>query len=394
MRRYLVFFILAFTLVACRKSPYAKIDSLFSSMWHENEPGGVVLIMIGDSVVFSKGYGVRCLPVSEDCSGVDVENDENTFFNIASCSKQFTAVAILQLVQQGKISLDDRVNMYFPEYSNPIWKEIKIRHLLSHSSGIPDKRGYLPRERRVNGDEALAVEYFQWIDSLHFNPGTDYEYMNPTYVLSGMLVERIAGIPFEQYVEQNIFIPAGMTKTLYFDRENQQLIPSAAHGYEYGDMQSMQEEHSAQRVGEKNWYEYDFGEETFFATRPDGGIYTSVNELANWERALCRSLQNDSSRIVDGDLLKLAMTPQTKVEGSKWSDYQNREDTWYGYGWFVEPEKGVIYHTGDNGGFKAYIGRYPNDNATVVILSNRTDWDRYKIKSQIESLMQLSCSRH
>ena len=383
--------ILAFSAVmfSCKPSAQSQLDSVLSEMWHEDEPGGVVLVMKNDSVVFCKGYGLRCLSVSEDCTDADNRIDANTSFNIASCSKQFTAVAILQLAEQGRLSLDDKVVKFFPEYTDSIWKDIEIRHLLSHSSGIPDKRGYLTREQRVNGDELLSVEYLANLHELHFAPGTAYEYINPTFVMLGMIVERVSGMPFTEYMRVNVFEPADMSRTSYFDRDNQSLIPDMAHAYEYGDMTAMSEEHGAERSASKNWYEYDFGEETFFATRPDGGIYTSVNELVKWERALRHSLKNEDGTIVDSVFLKSAMQPQNVITGSVWSDYQNREDTWYGYGWFIEPGKHVIYHTGDNGGFKAYIGRYPARDACVVILANRTDWDRYELKTQIETIFDL-----
>lgn len=384
------------------KSAGQAIDSLLSLTFPENEPGAAVVVMRGDSVVFGKGYGLSRLPVTGQdeagrverwnkdsiCLRDDNRIDCNTSFNIASCSKQFTAVAVLQLAERGLVSLQDPICTYFPELQSDIFRSVTVAHLLSHSSGIPDKRGYLTRQQRIDGDEKLSVEYLHTLDSLHFSAGTDYEYVNPTYVLLGMLVERISGKEFTEYMRNNIFLPAGMSLTSYFDRNRQYLLPDMAHGYEYGELEGMSEERTAQRTTTaKKWYECDFGEETFFATRPDGGIYTSANQLVLWERALRNALAGADGAIVDGGLLKDAMSVHTKVTGSRWSDYQNRPDTYYGYGWFVEPSKQVIYHTGDNGGFKAYIGRYPNLDMTVIILSNRTDWDRYHLKTQIEQLL-------
>lgn len=340
-----------------------EMEQLLSEIFPEGEPGGAALVLLGDDVVFDKGYGIADIETRKTIDG-------DTFFNIASCSKQFTAVAVLQLVEQGLISTEDCIADYFPEYTDPLWKKVTIAHLLSHSSGIPDLRGGIPRELKVLGDENLSLKYFSTLDHLNFEPGTEYEYMNPTFVLLGRLVERVSGQEFTSYVKEHIFTPAGMDETLYFDRDHQDRIPRMSHGYDYDE------------PGE--WYEYDFGEETFFATRPDGGIYASTHELVKWEKAL------RAAEILSPQMLAQAFTAQTKVSGSEWSDYQNRPGTYYGYGWFLEPEKGCIYHTGDNGGFKALLARYPEKQALVVILANRSDWERNDVKLKIEEIYGLT----
>ena len=135
----------------------------------------------------------------------------------------------------------------------------------------------------------------------------------------------------------------------------------------------------------KEWYEYDFGEETFFATRPDGGIYTSTHEFAKWEQALRKGTVLQENRLSE------AWTPQTVVTGSPWSDYQNRPNTAYGYGWFIEPETAEsplrIYHTGDNGGFKILAARYPATETLLLIFANRADWDRYDLFMKLEKIL-------
>jgi len=378
MRRTLLYILSAVLLASCsQKASLAdRIDAACAECFPKGEPGAEVLLMIGDSVVYDRGFGWADLQTAAPIDG-------ETFFNIASCSKQFTAVAVVQLAEAGLISPDDSVAAYFPELKSDIWKRVRIRHLLSHSSGVPDLRGYLTREQKINGDEALATEYLLTLDTLHFEPGSAYEYINPTFVLLGQLVERVSGKAFTDYVREHIFLPAEMEQTLYFDREHQDRIPNMAHGYEYADVEDMPEERIAGgQAEEKNWYEYDFGEETFFATRPDGGIYTSAHQLVRWELYLRKTLPASV-------LLQDAMRPHTEVSGSPWSDYQNREGTCYGYGWFVEPEKNCIYHTGDNGGFKILVARYPEKDALLLILANRADWDRYALKTQIEQIANL-----
>lgn len=375
---------LALILWACGPSRKSQMDALCSQYFPMDIPGAEVLVMIGDEVVYDQGFGGK-----EEERPIDGE----TFFNIASCSKQFTAVAVLQLAEQGLIDINAPIHRYFPELESSIWDSVLVWHLLAHTSGVPDERGYLSREQKIQGDEALATEYLQHLDHLHFRPGTAYEYINPTFVLAGMLVERVSGQPFTDYVREHIFLPAGMMETLYFDRNHQELIPRMVHGYEYADTSDMPEERTASsNAGAEahDWYEYDFGEETFFATRPDGGIYTSAHELVRWEKALRAALNGSKESIVGAELLQEAMSPKTEVSGSTWSDYQNRPGTWYGYGWFVEPDKGCIYHTGDNGGFKILIARYPEKAALLLVLANRADWDRYELKTHIETIYHLA----
>ena len=355
-------------------TPEDQLDSICQHLFPADEPGAAVLVIRHDSILFDKGYGIADLTTHAPIDG-------NTFFNIASGSKQFTAVAALQLADKGKLSLNDAVAEHFP-FRSSIWKEIRIKHLLSHSSGVPDLRGGIPREEKLRGTDSLALAYLYDLDELHFSPGTDYEYMNPTFVLCGAIVEKVSGQPFSVYMQENIFGPAQMEA--YYIADNDSIIPNMAHGYEFADVSDMPEERTAEPTSDapKNWYEYDLGEETFFATRPDGGLYTSTHEFAKWEKYLnTLNLSNSPNS---------PWIPRTNVSGSKWSDYQNRPNTWYGYGWFIEPAtdstKTVIYHTGDNGGFKILAARYPEDDGLVLVFANRADWDRYGLKQQIEQL--------
>ena len=177
-------------------------------------------------------------------------------------------MAVLQLVAEGKVLLEATMGQYFSEYNHSLWKKVKVKHLLCHSSGIPDDRGYLTMEQKINGDENLALEYLQWLDHLHFKPGTAYEYVNPTYVLLGRLVEKISRKNFTNYIQEHIFNPANMNQTAYIGQEQ-----NPAHAYEYNREGGDSEESGDDRPdGPHDWYEFDYGEETFFGTRPDGGI--------------------------------------------------------------------------------------------------------------------------
>lgn len=345
-----------------------RIDSLFNARYatagnNQARPGGAVYILKGESVLFDKGYGLADLTTGSKIDG-------NTFFNIASVSKQFTALAILQLQQEGKLNIEESLDKYFPEFKADFFKRIKIKHLLSHSSGLPDLR---PRDNRdfvLHATDMESIEFFKELEILDFEPGSNYEYQNPTFQLCYAIIEKVSGEPFEQYMKEHIFAPAGMNETLYFEAGRK--IPRMAHGYITNDNGA-------------EWQEYDYGEESFFATKADGGIYTSTHEFAKWEMALRNNI------LLSDSLEQIAHSPVITVTGSTYSSYQNRPYTSYGYGWFIEEKPGMakkVYHTGDNGGFQIYAGRFPEKGILVLVFENRNDRSRWKMVEQIDSILK------
>ena len=345
--------ILAVAAMSCKPDPNQPlkdaVDGIFSSAFPSDGPGGAVLITRGGKTIIDKGYGV-----ADITTGAAIDGD--TFFNIASMSKQFTAVAIMQLAAEGKLSLDDSVHKYFPEYKADFWDRITIHHLLSHSSGIPDDRGSFSMERKLAATDTVSVSYLPDLDHLNFEPGAGYEYMNPTYVLLGMIVEKVSGQEFEAYMRDHLFTPAGMEHTLYYVPGRDAEIPAMAHAYDMNPADSL-------------WFESDFGESSFFATRPDGGIYTSTHEFLAWEKAL------HSGAVLDRDALETAQSPKSFI-----SDNPLRQ---YGYGWIIERRDNMpenIYHTGANGGFRTLGAYYPAADVEILVFTNRADfrWDQYK----------------
>lgn len=416
IHRYLYIALSLFILSSCNnmkkiaeENVKQKLDSLFTERYAFNNdssmindfPGGAVLIMKGDTVIFDKGYGKANYETGEQIDG-------NTFFNIASCSKQFTAAAILKLAQEGKINLEDNVSMYFPEFKSDIFKKVKIKHLLSHSSGIPDERPRNDRKFMLTATDMQSIEYLKDLDHLNFEPGTQYEYMNPTFQILYALIEKVTRQPFTSYMRENIFLPSGMDHTLYFEPDA--IIPNMAHGYilEEADTSKtnidsdltpeaaaakkaisteVNKKSYSPHIGFPTFSEYDYGEETFFATKADGGIYTSTHEFANWEKALRNNL------ILNETTTNTAHSKITSISGSKYSSYQNRPGTWYGYGWFIEEKDGMpkkVFHTGDNGGFQIYAGRFPDKRVLVLVFENRNDKDRWQMVEKIDSILKES----
>ncbi|MCK9625411.1 MAG: beta-lactamase family protein [Bacteroidales bacterium] len=380
MKRTLTLIIITLLMTACTNNKVKKIDAICSELFPADEPGAAVLVMKGDKIIFDKGYGISDIKTKAPIDG-------NTFFNIASVSKQFTAVAALKLAQDGKISLDDSVKKYFPYFKADFFNDIKLKHLLSHSSGIPDTRPRTDRNFVLFGTDKECIQYMADLDSLNFAPGTNYEYINPTFQLFYTIIENVSGETFEQFVQKNIFDKAGMTQTTYFEPDK--VIPNMAHGYEYEDVSNGPEERISTKEDLNNkkgkkWYEFDYGEETFFATKADGGIYSSTHEFVKWEKAL------RNNTIISEESKELAQSPHTKVSGSSFSSYQNQPNISYGYGWFIDETPGktkTIYHTGDNGGFKILACRYPEKELLILVFANRADWDRTKLRHDLENVL-------
>lgn len=359
-----------------------QIDKIMTLRYGNDAPGGAIMILKNDSTIFENYYGIANMETGELIS-------KSTRFNIASISKQFTVVGALRLVEQGKLSLNQSISNWFPQYNESFWKKIELRHLMSHTSGLPDSRDRSDRNACVYANDSISMGYFPSVKKLLFTPGEHYDYKNPTFLLIANIIEQCENIKFIDYQQKHIFNVLGMSNTSYF---NPNITPThTAHGYinTHAVSLSSTDNDTAGKTLQINnpksgWQEYDYGEETFFATRPDGGIYSTIRDLAKWEKGL------RENKIISRELLYTAYTPHVTVTGSKWSSYQNRENTYYGLGWFVDKTPGFptkVYHTGDNGGFQAYLAKYPDKNVSIIILENRNDNDRWSLVKTIDKLL-------
>lgn len=364
-----------------------RLDSLLDAHYTNDAPGCAILISKGDTILYESARGISDVGTKEKI-------DVNTSFNIASISKQFTAVAVLKLHEEGKLSIEDSVAKFFPEFKSDIWEMVKLKHLMSHCSGVPDKRPRIDRDFMLHIVDAQCLEYMVDLNELKFEPGSNYDYINPTFQILAEVVMRVSGKSFEDFQNENIFIPSGMSNVRYFSPDKE--IPAMAHGYvnvvasEKTSVDSDSKKDKGALVSEytdkegQGWAEYDYGEETFFGTKADGGIYTSVRDFLNWEKALTQNI------VVSEKMRNLAYTPQILVSGSEYSTYQNRPNTHYGYGWFIDktPNRELkVYHTGDNGGFQAYAAKYPESGVHVIMFENRNDIDRWSFQTKIEQIL-------
>lgn len=360
----------------------SPLDSIFGTLFAEDEPGAIVLVAKGDSVIYDRGFGIADFTDGRRLT-------DTTLVNICSISKQFAAIALLKLQEEGKLSLSDSVAKYFPQFKAPFFHRITLRHLLSHTSGIPDTR---PRTRRqwnkyikhtpsafANVTDYMlysltdeSVKYMENLDSLAFEPGTAYEYQNPTYQLALPLIEQVTGCEFKAWMDSAIFEPAGMAKTEYLVPSAEQ--PELAHAYIPVSMDSANIR-NYYRSPDGKWQECDYGEANFFPTKADGALYTTALEFLSWERALM------SGKIVGEESLRQAFTEiiQTDIP-----------DTFYGLGFFIEKKAGErkkIYHTGDNGGFLTIEAYFPHTDVFYLIFANRPDWNREGTAAAVEKVL-------
>ena len=337
-----------------------RIDEVFGAVYNNpDEPGAAVLIMQGNDTVYS-----RCFGMADMVTHVPVTFETN--FCIASVSKQFSAVALLQLAEEGKLSLNDPLSKFFPEFQAPFFNDITLHHILSHTSGIPDARPRDDRNFVLFSTDVNSVQYMRTLDHLNFQPGTQYEYINPTFQLIYQIVERVSGEPFETYMRKNIFNRIGMETCCYFEPSRN--IAHLAHGY--------------QRDDNGRWQEYDYGEESFFATKADGALYCSIYDFVRWERAL------RDNRVWTAASKRLAYQPWISIPRD--AEYGYQPYTGYGYGFFVQDYPGQpthVYHLGDNGGFTIYAGKIPERDLIFLFFSTRPDINRLILVNQVYHLL-------
>ncbi len=301
---------------AARESRLAQVDALFASLEGKPVPGAAVLVVRDGAVIHRAAYGLANVELG-------VPNSPETVFRIASVTKQFTAMAILRLCEQGKLKLDDRLAGFFPDF--PAAAEITVHQVLTHTAGLPDF---------VSVEEAARLP-------LESRPGERLNYSNVGYEMLGRIIEAVSGRSYGEYLAENIFRPLKMTHTGVDSRHR--IIPGRAAGY--------------QPDGKGGFSNADYSD--LGKVPAAGGLYSSVDDLLRWDEALY------SGVLVRPETVALAFTPAMLNSGRQ---------VGYACGWMVGTHRGLreIGHGGDISGYNAYIARYPDQRFTVVVLSNMT----------------------
>lgn len=319
----------------------AALDAWAPSFLAENQiPGAVVALASGGRVVVSRAYGRANVEL-----GVPVT--DSTVFEIGSISKQFVAVAVLMLAEEGALGLDDPVQAHLPEIPSE-WYGTTVRQLLTHTSGIPDYEEiatYDVYQHRLTPEAVLRLAQSRPVD---FAPGTGFYYSNTGYFLLSRIVERVEGHPLGDVLAARLFEPLGMTQTRLADPWA--IIPHRAAGY---------------------WVDKADTLINRWATEPSstlgaGGLLSSVGDLAVWDAAL------DGEGLLSAASKEAMWTPARLADGSDLRRADGRPVA-YGFGWFLDPLGGLRaqHHSGQVAGFVAYFARFPDQDAAVIVLTNR-----------------------
>ncbi len=321
----LSFFTLALTVQAqTDQQRVQKIDSILQAFAKKDMFAGSVSISKNGTTLLSKGYGMANY-------SYDVPNTAQTKFKLASVSKQFTAMAIMMLQEQGKLNVEDKLTKYISDYPNG--DKITIHHLLTHTSGIYNFTNDTNYESIMVQPHTLTkiISYFK-DKKLDFEPGEKFSYSNSGYILLSYIIEKASGKTFPEFITTQIFEPLGMKNSGVFD--GNKLVKNLALGYTEGDN------------GLENTAYIDMS-----VPSGAGALYSTVEDLLLWDRAFY------SEKLVKQATLDKIVTP-----------YKDK----YAYGWFVDSYMGrpLIYHKGGIQGFSTIISRYPKDEVCIVVLKN------------------------
>jgi CubicO group peptidase (beta-lactamase class C family) len=320
------------------------IDTLVNAYLTAGGPGAVVGISRGGESLHRQGYGQASLEWN-----TPIETD--TVFRVASLTKQFTATAILMLQMQGRLHIEDALTSYLPDC--PLeWQAIRLRHLLTHTSGIVNVSELPQFQAQAAQDLSLQeiIELFRPIP-LAFEPGTNFSYSNSGYHLLGLVVEQVTGIGYEDFVRSAIFEPLGMLHS-YFQHVTP-IVPKRANGYITVGERIMTAPYAST-----------------IATHSSGALETTLDDLFIWERAL----HNHS--LLDAATQSLMFTPLLLPDGRLVE---------YGLGWSFSSYRGkrLMCHGGWTNGFRSLIAKFLEDDLTIIILANHRDFSIERIALEI-----------
>lgn len=326
-----------------RMNPTERVDRLFAG-YAGTQPGAAVLVIRNGAPVFKQAYGLANLETN-----LPVETQTN--FRLASVSKQFTAMCIMLLVERGKLTYETSLQEVFPGFPS-YGRGLTVRHLLQHTSGLIDYEDLIPDTATVQVLDRDVLGMMQAQNSTYFKPGEKFRYSNSGYAVLAMIVEKLSGQSFAQFLAQNIFVPAGMKNTIAYEQGVSE-VAHRAMGYRVENGSAIFSDQSLTS-----------------AVLGDGGIYSSVEDLFKWDRILY------TNQLVSAATLAQAFTPGTLNDGTK---------TTYGFGWFVEEYRGHqrVRHSGSTCGFRNELQRYPEDKLTVIILTNRAEPEVVELANQV-----------
>ncbi len=325
----------------------AKLDAVVTAeMAQQKIPGVAVLVACNGKTIRAQGYGLANLEHQ-------VPVKPETVFESGSVGKQFAATALMMLVEDGKISLDNPLTRFFPD-APASWKSVKVRHLLSHTAGFTDYPDKFDFRKDYSEEDLLKIIYSI---PLAFPAGSSWSYSNLGYATLGILIHRVTGKFYGDVLQERIFRPLGMRTTRIISEED--IVANRAAGYRLVKGEWKNQEWVAPKVN----------------TTADGSLYFSILDLAKWDAALY------TEKLLKRGDLALMWTPVLLNDGTRNSGN-------YGFAWVSTVEDGhrVVKHGGSWQGFKTHISRYVDDKLSIVVLANLAEADPGKISQEVARL--------
>ena len=319
------------------------IDKLLTALHERNQFNGAILVAEHGDVLYRRGFG-------EADTRTGAGFSPETLSDIGSITKQFTAMAIMMLAERRRVGYDDLVSKYIPEFSGASrLGGITVRQLLTHTSGIPDYGDLGIDDSGLNQSSLIAA--LRTKDAAVSKPGRKYRYSNAGYALLAIVVQRVSGERFSDFLAQEIFLPCGMRNTFVYDDRAVRRLEMA--------------------VGYDTFGQVDNGGPT--SVPGDGGVYSTVDDLFKWDQAL------NTEKLVTRSMLAEAFTPG-RVEIGK---------STYGFAWNIgwDGSNKYVWHTGSHAGFRAFIERRLNQQVTVIMLTNMGNSKRQEINSAIQNIL-------
>lgn len=305
-------------------------DFIIQKIMQEQKIVGLSVAVIKNGrPIVNKGYG---LANAEH----NVPVTAKTVIRLGSVSKQFFATAILKLQEEGKLSIEDPVHRFFPD-APETWRPILVKHLMSHTSGLK-REGPAYRNTVIQPDIVIIRSAYSL--PLDFKTGEKYQYCNLAYFMLAEIITQVSGIPWQDYIREKLFIPAGMTNSCMTDFYP--IIPNRASGYMYRN-------------------EVLINADAMYAVRPSGGFLSTSSDMILWEKVL-----REKKSILKKENWELLWQPFIKTTNDP------RSNAYYGFGWMIDEINGhkVVEHSGANIGFRSHYTRFVNDDLSIIIMTN------------------------
>lgn len=325
-----------------------KLDSLLTAMHSTDKLNGNILIAEKGKVMYKKSFGNAKEETNQNLN-------ENSIFELASCSKQFTAMAVMILKEKGKINLDDNISKFIPELAN--YKNITVRNLLNHTGGLPDYMELMDSlfdKSKIATNKDIIALFSKVQPKILFEPNTKFEYSNTGYALLASIIEKASGQTYADFLQNSIFKPLKMTKSFVYTRRfAPKKIDNYAFGYIYSD--SLKKYILPDDLTETNmviWLDGIVG---------DGCVNSTVNDLLKWDRALYTNKL----------LSKVGMKEIFQV-----ATLNDKSKTKYGFGWGIDENAvfgKIVSHGGGWPGYVTYIDRHITNDKTIIILQNHNN---------------------